>query len=242
MPSASSRHDGCDGAAGCRTPGRQLAALSLASRCARAGTVPSMAALHSWAGRARDPHWHTDATLALAIGAVELIAVLVLAHLQPDRRALDSTGIALLAIGAAGLVVRREYPVGVLGLAYTTTLLYWIRDYPRGPIFLAVMVAVFTAATAGHRVAAWGSLLLGFAAFPWLPYLLGNEGEPGAPTIFGLAGGCWCWRLLPRSSGSGASANWRPCRPERKNRGGRSARSESGLPGRCTTSSRTASR
>jgi signal transduction histidine kinase len=135
-----------------------------------------------------DRHWWTDVALALAIGIVEILATHLAAQTQPERRTLDATGTALLAAGAAALVVRRRYPVVALGVAEASMLLFWLLGYPRGPVFLAVAVAVFTAATAGRRAVAWGALLIGFAAISLLPHLLRNEQAPSPPVSVALAG------------------------------------------------------
>jgi signal transduction histidine kinase len=135
-----------------------------------------------------DRHWWTDVALALAIGAVEILATYLAAQTQPERRPLDAAGIALLAGGAAALVVRRRHPVVALGVAEASMLLFWVLGYPRGPVFLAVAVVIFTAATAGRRAVAWAALLIGFAVISLLPRLLGNESAPSPPVSVALAG------------------------------------------------------
>ncbi|MCI0441017.1 MAG: sensor histidine kinase [Chloroflexi bacterium] len=137
--------------------------------------------------------WHRDVALALVVGAIQIIATNFASHYQPDRRALDAGAIALLAAGALSLVVRRQYPVAVLIFAKGTTLLYWgVLDYPGGPVFLAVIVAFFTAVMMGRRLVAWAVLAAGFLSFPWLPYLLGNRPAPSYVAILGLA----AWLLV----------------------------------------------
>jgi signal transduction histidine kinase len=135
-----------------------------------------------------DRHWWTDVALALAIGTFAILATQLAAQTQPERRMLDAAGIALLASGAAALVVRRRYPVAALCVAEASALLYWILDYPRGPVILAVAVAVFTAAMAGRRAVAWAALLIWFAAIALLPHLRGNEAAPSTPVMVALAG------------------------------------------------------
>jgi len=141
---------------------------------------------HWWARP--DRHRWADVVLALAIGIVEVLATYLAAQTQPERRALDVTGTLLLGAGAAALVVRRRYPMVALCLAEASMLLFWLLGYPRGPVFLAVAVVVFTAATAGRRVIAWAALLLGFAVISLLPHLLGNESAPSPPVSVALAG------------------------------------------------------
>jgi len=139
-----------------------------------------------WARPGR--HWWTDVALALAIGISEILATHLAAQTQPERRPLDATGAALLVAGAAALVVRRRYPVLALCVAEASMLLFWLLGYPRGPVLLAVAVAVFTVATAGRRAVAWVALLIGFAAISLLPHLLGDESAPSTPVSVALAG------------------------------------------------------
>jgi signal transduction histidine kinase len=75
-----------------------------------------------------------------------------------------------------------------LSIAEASALTFWLLEYPRGPVFPAVAVAVFTAATAGRRVAAWVGLLIGFAVIALLPHLLGSASAPSAPVSAALAG------------------------------------------------------
>ena len=98
----------------------------------------------------------------------------------------------MLAAGAAALVFRRRYPGWVLIFALGITLLYVLLDYPKGPNFLIIIIAFFTAVMQGRRQLAWAVLAAEFVLFPWLPSLLGNEPTPTSTKIFGIAG----WLLV----------------------------------------------
>jgi signal transduction histidine kinase len=135
-----------------------------------------------------DRHWWTDVALALAIGTFVILATHLAAQVQPERRTLDVVGIALLVTSAAALVVRRRYPVASLGVAEASAVLFWLLDYPRGPVILAVAVAVFTAAIAGRRAVAWAAVLIWLAAIGLLPRLLENDAAPSTPVMIALAG------------------------------------------------------
>jgi signal transduction histidine kinase len=127
--------------------------------------------------------------IPFAVGVIQMVGTYFAGHRQPDRLDLDALGLLLLAIGPAALIVRRRYPVPVLWFVLVTTLGYLLLDYPRGPIFLALIVAFVTAVMSGHRVAAVTSLGLGYVSFLWLPYLLSSE---SAPTLVGaLALAAW---------------------------------------------------
>ena len=148
---------------------------------------------HLWSGWPGWFHnWYKDVALALAVGAMEIVATYFTAQHQPDQRALDAGAIALLAAGAMALVLRRQYPAAVLIFAKATTLVYWLLDYPGGPIFLALIIAFFTAVMKGRRLIAWTVLVAGFVSFPWLPYLLGDRPAPTLTAVLGLA----AWLLV----------------------------------------------
>jgi hypothetical protein len=57
----------------------------------------------------------------------------------------------LVAVGPAALVLRRRWPGAVLLAAFCSTLAYWLLDYPGGPIFLSLIIALFSAVRAGQR-------------------------------------------------------------------------------------------
>ena len=92
----------------------------------------------------------------------------------------------LLAVGGASLIVRRRYPVGVLAL----TLAAAIRPgtASQAPlIWLALIVAFFTAVQARQRAAAVASLVIGYAASIWPPWLIGTSDHASAGFAVGLA-------------------------------------------------------
>jgi len=118
----------------------------------------------------------------------------VAARHQPLRRDFDAYGIALLALGVAALPLRRRWPVGVLAIAFVATLTYWAADYPRGPIFYALVVALAQVVMTGHRRAAIASIVVGFVAFTWLGGILGTQDNPPIGGVIGL--GAWLVALL----------------------------------------------
>jgi signal transduction histidine kinase len=130
--------------------------------------------------------------LPLAVGAIQIVGTRLAGFRQPERLDLDALGVLLLAAGPVALVLRRRYPAAVLGFVLATTLGYLLLDYPRGPIFLALIVAFVTAVMSGHRVAAITSLTVGYFSFLWLPYLVGTEPPPS----FGQALGLAAWLLV----------------------------------------------
>jgi signal transduction histidine kinase len=147
---------------------------------------------HQWTGWWQDSHWWADVAVALIVGTIEIVGTYFVGQNQPDHRALDTVALALLAAGAAALVFRRRYAGWILIFAQGITLLYVVLDYPKGPNFLTMIVAFFTAAMQGRRLITWAVLAAEFVLFPWLPYLLGNEPAPTSTGLFGLAG----WLLV----------------------------------------------
>jgi signal transduction histidine kinase len=109
-----------------------------------------------------------DLLIVAVVALVEMTATSFAAPHQDNRAAMDAGAYALLAAGAVALLFRRPYPTATLAAAFGATLAYWLLDYPRGPIFLALIVAFVNAVIRGRRAAAWTSLALGWAAFVWL--------------------------------------------------------------------------
>ena len=133
-----------------------------------------------------------DVALAALAAVVQIVVTARLARHHEHVRALDVYGYLLLAAGPAALLLRRSQPVPVLMLTFATTLGYVLLGYPGGPIWLGLIVAFGTALMSGHRIAAYGSLLVGYFGFLWLPVL--TAGEP-APSGW-AAGGLAAWLLL----------------------------------------------
>lgn len=145
-----------------------------------------------WTDWWQHSQWRTDVALALLVGAIAIVGTYFVGQHQPDRRAFDAVAFALLATGATALVFRRQYAGGVLIFAMGITLLYLLLGYPKGPNFLIMIIAYFTAMMQGRRLIVWAVLAAEFVLFPWLPYILGNESAPTSASIFGLAG----WLLV----------------------------------------------
>jgi len=136
------------------------------------------------------PSWRIDVLPALLIGAFQVGLTHVAGRDQVGHQQLDPLGGTLLAIGALALIGRRRWPVATLGVALAATLTFVLLDYPNGPIWLALIFALFNVMIRGYRLVAWGTLVLGYAAFMWLPYLVGADPRP--PSLPGAVGiGAW---------------------------------------------------
>ena len=133
--------------------------------------------------------WTGDAALAFGIAAVQVAGTFLAGHRQPERESFDVLAGLLLAAGPAALVVRRRFPAAVLGWTFATTFLYVALDYPRGPVFFALIAAFFTAVLAGRRRVAWASLAAGYVSFLWLV-------EPDEPPSLVAALGLLAWFIV----------------------------------------------
>jgi len=127
--------------------------------------------------------------LTLAVG-IPQVGITILAGLnQPERRGFDVLAFLLLAAGPVALLARRRHPSLVLGVALVTTLAYLVIGYPRGPIFLGLIVALFNTVLLDRRLVAWVTLGVGFVTFLWLPVLADREDPPSLAQVLGL--GAW---------------------------------------------------
>jgi signal transduction histidine kinase len=134
-----------------------------------------------------------DALIVVVVGFIEIAGTAMAARGQ-DRGDVPLFGIVLLAAGALALPLRHKHPVAVLWWALGTTLAYWSLGYPRGPVFFALLVALFQVVLTGHRRVAITSLLVGFVAFSWLGFVIGRDEAPGWGQVLGLA--AWLTALL----------------------------------------------
>ena len=132
--------------------------------------------------------------LPIVVGVIQVVGTHFVGLRQPEHLDLDALGILLLAAGPVALLLRRRYPVVVLGFVLATTLGYVLLDYPRGPIFLALIVAFVSAVMSGHRAAAAVSVVVGYFSFLWLPSIVGTEPAPSWAQALGL--GAWLLVLL----------------------------------------------
>jgi signal transduction histidine kinase len=137
--------------------------------------------------------------LPLVVGAVTVVGSTFASRGQPLARPLDAAGIALLLAGPAALGVRRIQPVAALGLAATALAVYLAVGYPFGPVFLAPVLALCAAVTAGHRLAAYTIAGIAFGAVV-VAHVAAHPGQPFPLT--GVAGGlAWLIAVIAASEG-----------------------------------------
>jgi len=140
-----------------------------------------------------------DAALAVALAAFLLVGSYFASQGQPGRRAFDAGAVVLLLVAAGALAWRRRYPVAVLLVVFGATLTYFVVGYAPSPIWLAMIVAYFTAVVAGHRLPAAIVAVVGFLVFPWLDFLLRDAAAPSPAGLAGLA----AWLLVLLGVGEG---------------------------------------
>ncbi|WP_436774518.1 sensor histidine kinase [Yinghuangia sp. YIM S09857] len=136
-----------------------------------------------------------DLLLTLAIAAFQIGGTFAAAHNQRHEsglRDLDPLAIVLVAIGPLLLLVRRRYPVQVLVASVLPPLVYTLFEYPPGPVFVSLIVALFTAMTMGHRAVSYAVLLAGYATIAWLGPLIRDNDIPN----LAWAGGVAAWLLV----------------------------------------------
>jgi len=87
-------------------------------------------------------------------------------------------------IGSLSLLARRRYPAEVLAVTLAAAL--WGAALNAWPVWLALLVAFFTAVLARRRVAAIASLIVGYLVSVWPPWLVGSRGHTPVSKALGL--------------------------------------------------------
>jgi signal transduction histidine kinase len=143
------------------------------------GLLPRSAAARRWAA---------DVAIAVAVIAIEVGATFASAGWHHGHGASPAgvTTYLLLVVGGASLIARRRYPVGVLAVTLAVAIWPGVANQAR-LIWIALIVAFFTAVQARQRAAAVASLVIGYAASIWPPWLIGSPGHASAGFAVGLA-------------------------------------------------------
>lgn len=121
-----------------------------------------------------------DVFVAVATGTVAVSMLLMAA--EPTGSEPDTAAYLLLAFGAVALVWRRRFPAWVLAVASVLTFAYLGLDYAGGPGTVVPLVALYSAAAAGHRGLAL--LVTGAFAVGGLLFRVLVEGEPVVTVAF----------------------------------------------------------
>ncbi|MCA1690985.1 MAG: sensor histidine kinase [Actinobacteria bacterium] len=130
-----------------------------------------------------------DLSVAARVAALQLVGTFFASRGQVgERKAFDVVAFLLLAAGPAALVWRRRRPDLVVWAVVVTTVAYYVLDYPYGPAFVALVVALYSAVTTGYRVAAWVAAGAGYLSYLALDGQLGPEGAPSLTHAGAVAG------------------------------------------------------
>jgi signal transduction histidine kinase len=135
----------------------------------------------------------TDLAVAALVGVAQLALTTGAASRgQPGRQPLDLLAYLLLAAGPVALLWRWRSPEWVLVAVMASNVAYFALGYPYGPAWLSLIVALWTAVTAGARLAAWTIALVGLATYFALVALLDRAPPPTPASMAGHLG----WLLL----------------------------------------------
>jgi signal transduction histidine kinase len=103
---------------------------------------------------------------ALGIGVLQVVGSFGAAHEQPDRASINAVAVALLIVGPMALAVRDRWPLLGAAVPLAAADIYLAIGFPYGPIFVSVIVGLFTAVLAGERHRTWALAAAAFVAYP----------------------------------------------------------------------------
>jgi signal transduction histidine kinase len=101
------------------------------------------------AASVRPPTWALDALLALFVAVIQVWGTASRSAADPETvirplADLDHLGYGLLIASGLALAVRRRYPVLVFGATALISATYYLLDFPDGPGWLALFIALYT--------------------------------------------------------------------------------------------------
>jgi signal transduction histidine kinase len=108
-------------------------------RCAAGGVEGRPGDIHAPGG------WRltlADLAVAALVGLFQLFGTWSAAHHQHSARPLGAGGTVLLLTGPVALLFVRRAPLPVFAVTLAVTVTYVLIDYPRGPVFVSVLVAL----------------------------------------------------------------------------------------------------
>ncbi|MGW0172938.1 sensor histidine kinase [Rhodococcus sp. NPDC003322] len=135
-----------------------------------------------------------DVAVALVVGAVAAAGTVGSARHQNAAHPLDVYAFVLIAAASAALVWRRVAPLTVLAVTLAAALVFLLRGYPMGPIFLPIVIAFLTAAPLYPRWPLYAAPAVGYVVYVWgVPWVTGRE-YPTPAAAIGI--GAWLLTLL----------------------------------------------
>jgi signal transduction histidine kinase len=160
-------------------PGRALRALR---------PPPGQGPEPAWPGSVAS--WAVDVVIAAAVTLFEVYVSQEADSWNPHMRHQAPPGVlalVLLGLGGAALLARRRYPVAVLLITLVSAI--WAMELGAKLVWFTVIVAFLTAVLARQRAAAIGSLIIGYVASVWPPWLIGQRNHTSVEFALVLAGG-----------------------------------------------------
>ncbi len=138
--------------------------------------------------RPRLRRWVVDAAIAGAVTVCQVGLSYQSASWHGPRHGHPGWfGYLLVVAGGMSLLARRRYPVPVLAVTLATAL--WTSALGLQTAWLALIAAFFNAVLARKRTAAVASLIIGYVASVWPPWLIGSAGHPTTAFALGLLAG-----------------------------------------------------
>ena len=132
-----------------------------------------------------------DGPLTLVVGAFALVVAPWAGRWQvPARHPIDPLGSALIVAAVAPLLVRRLWPQAAVGLCAGAIAVYLALGYPYGPVLLAPLIAVYSAAASLPVTRSLGAAGLTAAAL-FVPH----AGDVGADPVALLHAAAWATTL-----------------------------------------------
>ena len=104
--------------------------------------------------------WVRIAAQLVILELIVILSTLTAARFHPNSRPVDAIAIGLASIAAGTIGVSWRWPAAAVGIALLAVLTYHWLGYAPGPIDLALMVVLFSAAT---PLRPWRSFALGAA-------------------------------------------------------------------------------
>jgi signal transduction histidine kinase len=102
---------------------------------------------------------------AAAIAVFQVVGSFGAAENQLDRKPIDALAVALVLLGPAALAFRDRWPLAAVAVSAVAADLFIAFGYPYGPVFISLVVAIFTAVQRGLGRRVWTLAGAGFAGF-----------------------------------------------------------------------------
>jgi signal transduction histidine kinase len=132
--------------------------------------------------------------LTVLLAMIQVLGCLLASRRQVAATPLDVLGYGLLFAGPVALIWRRTWPLVTLAVALSATYGYVVLAYPRGPYFLAAVVAIFVAVRRAPRLAVWGitgGVYLAFAAATMANLTVGDQELGGVSLATYVVAAVW---------------------------------------------------